>query len=152
MLIELIETHGPWAWAILGLILLVAELLLPGIYLFWFGLAAIAVALLTIVNDIPWQMQVVVFCAIAVVFVFLSRRFMNTAGQESDDPLLNKRAERLVGREFVLEKPVENGYGTVKIDDTVWRIAAEDVPAGTRIRITAADGPVLQAEPAAEKS
>lgn len=152
MLIELIQTHGPWVWAILGVVLLLAELILPGVFLFWFGLAAIAVALLTIVNDIPWQMQAVVFAVISLILVFLSRRFMNTASQESDDPLLNKRAERLIGREFVLEKPIENGYGSVKIDDTIWRIAAADAPAGTRIRITAVDGPVLQAEPAADGS
>ena len=152
MLIELIETHGPWVWAILGVLLLLAELILPGVFLFWFGLAAIAVALLTIVNDVPWQMQAVTFGVVSLILVFLSRRFMNTAGQESDDPLLNKRAERLIGREFVLERPVENGYGSVKIDDTIWRIAAADTPAGTRIRIIAVDGPVLHAEPAPESN
>ena len=58
-------------------------------------------------------------------------------------PFLNRRADALVGRVFTLEKPIIDGSGTVKIDDTVWRVAGPDAPAGSRVRIVQADGASL---------
>jgi membrane protein implicated in regulation of membrane protease activity len=46
----------------------------------------------------------------------------------------------LVGRVFTLEKPIVDGFGTVRIDDTIWRVAGPDVPAGSRVRVVQADG------------
>ena len=48
--------------------------------------------------------------------------------------------EALVGRVFTLEKPIVDGVGTVRIDDTVWRVAGPDTPAGTRVRVVEAKG------------
>jgi hypothetical protein len=56
---------------------------------------------------------------------------------------LNRRADALVGRVFTLERPIIDGSGTVKIDDTVWRVAGPDTPAGSRVRIVRADGASL---------
>jgi inner membrane protein len=41
---------------------------------------------------------------------------------------------------FTLEKPIVDGFGTVRIDDTIWRVAGPDVPAGSRVRVVQADG------------
>ncbi|CCD93455.1 conserved hypothetical protein [Bradyrhizobium sp. ORS 375] len=62
------------------------------------------------------------------------------AGPSQDNPFLNRRSAALVGREFTLEKPIIDGNGTVRIDDTVWRVAGPDTPAGSRVRIVQADG------------
>ena len=51
--------------------------------------------------------------------------------------------EALVGREFTLEKPIVDGTGTVRIDDTIWRVAGPDAPAGSRVRVVQADGASL---------
>jgi inner membrane protein len=59
---------------------------------------------------------------------------------DADSPFLNKRADALVGRVFTLEKPIVDGAGTVRIDDTIWRVAGPDAPAGSRVRIVQADG------------
>ena len=59
------------------------------------------------------------------------------------NPFLNKRADALVGRVFTLEKPIIDGSGTVRIDDTIWRVAGPDTPAGSRVRIVQADGASL---------
>jgi membrane protein implicated in regulation of membrane protease activity len=64
-------------------------------------------------------------------------------GASKSNPFLNKRADALVGRVFTLEKPIIDGAGTVRIDDTVWRVAGPDAPAGSRVRIVQADGASL---------
>jgi inner membrane protein len=43
-----------------------------------------------------------------------------------------------------LEKPIVDGTGTVRIDDTVWRISGPDTPAGSRVKIVHADGASLR--------
>jgi membrane protein implicated in regulation of membrane protease activity len=58
----------------------------------------------------------------------------------ASNPFLNKRADALVGRVFTLEKPIIDGSGTVRIDDTIWRVAGPDTPAGTRVRVVEAKG------------
>ena len=63
-------------------------------------------------------------------------------------PFLNKRVQGLIGRVFTLEKPIVDGVGTVKIDDTVWRVSGSDAPAGSRVKIVHADGASLQVGPA----
>jgi NfeD-like C-terminal, partner-binding len=81
---------------------------------------------------------------IAVAAVPLWRRVARSnSGVSQSNPFLNKRTDALVGRVFTLEKPIIDGSGTVKIDDTVWRVAGPDAPAGSRVKIVQADGASL---------
>jgi membrane protein implicated in regulation of membrane protease activity len=116
----------------------------PGVFLFWLGLAALLVGLLSFVIHPSWQSQIQMFAVFADAAVPLWRRVArsNTAVSKTN-PFLNKRADALVGRVFTLEKPIIDGSGTVRIDDTIWRVAGPDVPAGSRVKIVQADGASL---------
>jgi membrane protein implicated in regulation of membrane protease activity len=84
------------------------------------------------------------FAVFAVAAVPLWRRFALKSGAASvSNPFLNRRTDALVGREFTLEKPIVDGSGTVRIDDTIWRVAGPDAPAGSRVRVVRADGASL---------
>ncbi len=61
-------------------------------------------------------------------------------------PFLNRRTEGLVGRVFTLEKPIIDGVGTVRMDDTIWRVAGPDAPSGSRVKVIRADGASLTVE------
>lgn len=56
----------------------------------------------------------------------------------------------MVGREFVLAAPISGGQGSVRVDDSVWRVSGIDCPAGTRIRVAAVDGSTLVVTPVGE--
>src|SRR3954454_13034571 len=143
-MLEMLSTLGSWNWLIFGLILMALELLAPGIFLFWLGLAALLVGLLSFVISVSWQLQLLLFAAFAAAAVPLWRRLgRRDAGAGITHPFLNKRADALVGRVFTLEKPIVDGAGTVRIDDTVWRVADPDAPAGSRVKIVRADGASL---------
>jgi membrane protein implicated in regulation of membrane protease activity len=143
---EMFSTLGTWNWLVFGLILMALELLAPGIFLFWLGLAALLVGLLSFVFNVhpSWQLQILMFAVFAAAAVPLWRRVArrNTMASKSN-PFLNKRSDALVGRVFTLEKPIVDGAGTVRIDDTIWRVAGPDAPAGSRVRIVRADGASL---------
>jgi membrane protein implicated in regulation of membrane protease activity len=114
------------------------------VFLFWLGLAALLVGLLSFAIHPSWQLQILAFAVFAVAAVPLWRRVARSHGAAStSNPFLNKRADALVGRVFTLEKPIIDGAGTVRIDDTIWRVAGPDAPAGSRVKIVQADGASL---------
>jgi membrane protein implicated in regulation of membrane protease activity len=141
---EMLSTLGTWNWLIFGLVLIILELLAPGVFLFWLGLAALLVGLVSFTFSPSWQMQMLMFAVFAIAAVPLWRRMAHSSKAASkSNPFLNKRAHALVGRVFTLEKPIIDGSGTIRIDDTIWRVAGPDAPAGSRVRIVQADGASL---------
>ena len=139
---------GPWAWIIAAAILLALELAVPGAFMMWLGLAAVMVGAISFLVDWSWQWQCVAFAVFALASVPLWRRFALKVEPQSEAPMLNRRNHALIGRVFTLEKPIVDGIGTVRIDDTVWRVNGPDRPSGTRVRVTRADGATLAVEPA----
>ncbi|WP_146688414.1 NfeD family protein [Bradyrhizobium canariense] len=139
---EMFSTLGTWNWLIFGFILMALELVAPGVFLFWLGLASLLVGLLSFAINPSWQTQLLMFAVFAAAAVPLWRRLARSAPAASN-PFLNKRADALVGRVFTLEKPIIDGSGTVRIDDTIWRVAGPDAPAGSRVKIVQADGASL---------
>ena len=138
---EMFTTLGTWNWLIFGFILMALELIAPGVFLFWLGLAALLVGLLSFVVHPDWQTQLLMFAVFAAIAVPVWRRLAKSNNTASvSNPFLNRRADALVGRVFTLEKPIIDGAGTVRIDDTIWRVAGPDAPAGSRVRIVRADG------------
>ncbi|MDB5563606.1 MAG: hypothetical protein JWP84_172 [Tardiphaga sp.] len=140
---EMFVTLGTWNWLIFGLLLMALELLAPGVFLFWLGLAALLVGLLSFVLHPGWQLQILLFAVFAAAAVPLWRRVARQKPGTNPNPFLNKRSDALVGRICTLDKPIVDGEGIVRIDDTVWRVAGPDAPAGSRVRIVRADGASL---------
>jgi inner membrane protein len=141
---EILVSLGNWNWLIFGFILMALELFAPGVFLFWLGLAALLVGLVSFALHPTWQTELLMFAVFASLAVPIWRRLARSQREPSkSNPFLNRRAAALVGRVFTLEKPIVDGFGTVRIDDTVWRVAGPDVPAGSRVRVVKVDGPNL---------
>ncbi len=148
MIMSIIETLGGWSWWVLGLILLGVEIVAPGFFFLWFGIAAMLIGVSALLIDWPWQLQVLGFLALSVVAALAGRRFAGNPDVATADPLLNLRAGRLEGRTFVLTEPIVEGSGRVRIDDSVWQVRGPNAPAGSRVVVTGADGTVLKVESA----
>ncbi|ANK73851.1 NfeD family protein [Ensifer adhaerens] len=150
MIERAIQELGPWSWWVLGFVLLAAELIAPGVFLIWIGVAALAVGILSLmlweVGFWTWQVQLVLFALLSVAAVLLGRRFVLSTSETTDEPLLNQRAESLVGRTAVLEKPIAEGRGRIRLDDTFWVVEGPDLPAGTRVRVVSTHGRNLTVE------
>lgn len=147
-MIGLIRALGPWSWLIAGLVLLALEMLAPGMFLLWLGLAALLVGLLSFAVDLSWQVQILAFALFSLAAVPLWRRIARSGGEDIGNAYLNRRTEALVGQVFTLEKPIVEGRGTVRIGDTVWRVTGPDMPAGGRVRVVRAEGANLSVETA----
>ena len=113
---EMFTTLGTWNWLIFGFILMALEVAAPGIFLFWLGLAALLVGLLSFAFHPSWQTQLLMFAVFAAAAVPIWRRLARSdTSVSASNPFLNRRADALVGRVFTLEKPIIDGWGTVRI-------------------------------------
>lgn len=145
---ETLIALGAWNWLILAAILFVLELVSPGIFLMWFGVAAAITGLIVFRYDIGWQWQILSFGGLSLVSALLANKYLTRNPSESERPLLNERAIQLVGQSFDLLDPIVNGRGSIKTGDTVWRVEGPELPRGTRITVVGADGTLLKVVPA----
>ncbi len=146
-MMEFLDGLSFWHWWILGVGLVVLEALVPGVVFMWMGIAAGFTGLILIVfSGLQWEHQVLVFATLSVISVLGGRMWVIRHPTQTDHPNLNRRCEQYVGRVFTLEKPVINGVGKLRIDDTTWKISSEDLPAGVQVMVTGVDGVILVVE------
>jgi len=136
-----------WTWWVLGLLLLVLEIFAPAAVFMWMGFAAIITGILIyVIPSIGWEIQLVSFSVLSIISIFLWRGLLGKRMSESDEPLLNKRAQQYIGRVFTLDEPIVNGVGMVKVDDSSWRITGPDIDAGNKVKVIGEDGMSLKVE------
>ena len=145
-IIATIGSYGPWVWIVVGAVLLALELVVPGGFLLWLGIAGIITGLAAFVQPIDWPFQFLIFGGLSLVLIVAWTRYFKGREPESDRPMLNRRADTFIGHEAELDEPIVNGVGRLRLGDTLWRVAGPDLPAGRRVRIVAADGALLRVE------
>jgi membrane protein implicated in regulation of membrane protease activity len=135
---------GAWAWIILGVVLIGIELVAPGAFFLWLGLAAIATGLLDAALDLSWQASGLLFAFLSVGAVVLGRFVTRSKTQpEAEATPLNQRGQSLVGRVFTLETPIKDGEGRIRVDDSSWRVTGADRFAGAKVRVVRIEGTTL---------
>src|SRR3954470_9660183 len=77
---------GPWSWIVLGLALMGLELLAPGVFLLWLGLAAVVTGVLDWAFDLNWQAAAICFALLSVAFVLLGRAVTRHPDEEDASP------------------------------------------------------------------
>ena len=146
---ELITTINQWHWWSLAVVLLILEAFAPGAFFVSMSVAAIVVGLLlAFMPELAMEYQLFVFTLLSVGTIVAARRFLGDRLDKSDQPTLNQRGQKYVGRTFTLAEPIENGYGKIRVDDSTWKVQGEDCGPNGRVRVTAADGVVLMVEKA----
>jgi membrane protein implicated in regulation of membrane protease activity len=140
---------GGWAWVVLGLVLIGAEMLAPGIFLLWFGLAALLTGAVIGLTGIGWQGALLVFAVLAIASVLAGRAITRRRDQEPDAASgLNDRGRQLIGKVFRLEATMTGGEGRIRVGDSSWRVTGPELLAGAEIRIVRVEGATLVVEKA----
>ncbi len=132
-------------WAIAGLLLGAAELIAPGVFLLWIGLAAIGAGALTALLALGWHAQIAVFIALDLILIAVAyRRVRRTRGPD----LVNAPNAGLIGTQCTAID-FQAGEGRVHIRDGTWqaRTASGATPSpGTVLRVVGLDGTTLLVE------
>jgi hypothetical protein len=144
---ELVSLSGGWFWFILAGLLLIGELLSPGVFLMWLAAAAAITGVLDLAFGLSWTAEILVFAAASLLLVLSSWKYVTQGwNPSSDQPYLNQRHGAYVGRVFVLEQPIVNGAGKLRIEDALWDVDGPDLPKGSRVKVTGINGLRLTAE------
>jgi hypothetical protein len=136
-----------WHWWALGLALVVVEMVAPGVFFLWLGVAAGVVGFIVLaLPELSWQTQVFLFAVLSLVSVAVGRWVVTRYPIRTDEPRLNRRGEQYVGRVFTLEQAIVNRQGKIRVDDSTWKIEGTDCPVGTNVRVVGVDGVVLKVQ------
>ena len=138
---------GP-AWLIAALVLGLAELLLPGVFLVFLALAAAITGVISyVLPDLSGPAQLGAFALWSVVAVLIGLRWYRDYAPDGADAALNEPALRLVGATATVEQAIVGGYGRVRIGDGSWSARGPDAPVGAAMRVVAIDSGVAVVEP-----
>lgn len=140
------DVDSGWLWMIGGVVLLTAEIMLPGVFLVWIGIAAIVTGLFALLLGIGVAGQLGLFALYSVVAVMAGRRFYAVKDADNVDHLLNDPTARLVGRRVTVVQAVDEDSGRVRVGDSEWSARGGPAKPGERVRITGVEGNCLIVE------
>jgi membrane protein implicated in regulation of membrane protease activity len=135
--------HPSILWAVLAIILAIAEMFLPGVFLIWLSVAAALTAGATLLLPISEPFQLFAFAIFSALSVSGGRLWYLARPVEGQDPLLNDRAARMIGRQVVVAEAITHGEGRVRIDDGSWPATGPDAEIGAHMLITGINGSTL---------
>lgn len=148
-MLAILTDHGGWSWVILGLLLIGGELLAPGVFLIWLGLAALLTGLVVGLTGMGWQGAMLVFAALAVACVIGGRLLTRRRSEEPDAATgLNDRGRQLIGKVFKLEATMTGGEGRIRVGDSSWRVIGPELLAGSEVKVVRVEGATLVVEKA----
>lgn len=136
-----------YLWWILALLLIGGEVLLPGYFLLWIGLAAAAVGVvLLLMPPLDLLVQAMLFALLAFAACVLYARVLRPKleRREPGSETLNRRGERMIGQRYELIEPIINGRGKARVGDGQWLVSGPDLPLGSVVEVVAIDGTTLK--------
>jgi len=136
--------EAQWWWLILAIILGIAEMVMPGVFLIWLGAAAALTGIITLTLGIGTP---AIFAVAGIVAVYAGRTWLKRHPITSSDPDLNDRTARLIGQTVLVVEAIDGGHGRVKVGDGVWLATGPDAVVGSRVKVVGADGSRLKVEP-----
>jgi membrane protein implicated in regulation of membrane protease activity len=137
-----------WYWLIAAGVLIVAELVMPAFFVFWFGLGALLVsAALWAVPTLSFATQLVIWAVASVLMVFVWFRFFR-----KEQPASNRwTMQEYVGEPGILLTPADAfTKGRVQFSRAIlgsqeWTcICSEPLEEGTRVTLVEIHGNVVK--------
>lgn len=131
-------------WLVAGLVLLGIEVVAPGAFMMWFGLAACGTGLIVLASGIGFELQVVTVAILSAISLGIGLRFRHRQTR------LNTQQAGLAGRSATA-LTFRGREGRVRLGDSDWaaRVPPDvaEPAAGTRLRVEGVDGTVLIVRP-----
>jgi membrane protein implicated in regulation of membrane protease activity len=124
-------------WFILGLVLFLAELVIPGFFIFFFGLGAWIAALVCLIGEPGTNLQIIIFALTSVISLITLRRiiqkkFFYSKGTESADV-----EDEFTGKEAMATSDFGPDIkGKVEFKGTTWKAESKsDIKEGQPVII-----------------
>lgn len=131
-------------WFTIGFILFILEFIVPGLILFFFGVGAWIVAILSLFIDLSLNAQLIIFVITSLLTILLLRKWVTKMiyGKKPSSELLDDEFLGKIARTETAISPGENGK--VYFKGTSWPASSEDIiQPGENVTITGTDSILL---------
>jgi inner membrane protein len=128
-----------WAWIIAGAVIAGLEILVPGMFLLWIGIGAVATGvLLARYPDLTLAWQFLVFAVSMVSSIGIGFWIQRRSGRSKQARFLNREMKAMVGKRYVAITPFTVGRGRIKVHDSSYAaLSNEDIAAGDVVEVVA---------------
>ncbi len=138
-------------WFLIGVILLVMELMVPGLIIFFFGLGAcFTAAICYFYPTITLNMQIILFLIASIVFLVCLRWWLRKifSGLTATKKELGEHRSEFIGEKATVIEAIAPGRrGKVEFHGTDWQAEAErTIEPGTVVEIIGQDNIVLKVQ------
>jgi len=137
-----------WHWAVGGIVLMVAELVVPSFVLIWFGLGALVVALAVALAAIGFTAQLGLWLIVSLVLVAVWFKVFKPNAYKTKVGMADANVIGEIGMLVRDVAPFEKGavrFQKPLLGDDVWEcIADEAMKSGARVRVVAVEGSFLK--------
>jgi membrane protein implicated in regulation of membrane protease activity len=136
-------------WFFIGLILFLAELVIPGFFIFFFGLGAWVTALVCLIGEPSTNLQIIIFAITSVLALvalrkIIQKKFFYHNQQDSDDV-----EDEFTGKEGIAANDFgKDKIGKVYFKGTTWSSESKsNITEGQRVIIVEKENVKLIVEP-----
>ncbi|MGI6632470.1 MAG: NfeD family protein [Bacillota bacterium] len=131
-----------WAgWVIVAVVCAVLEMATPSFFIGWFGVGALAGALMSLLR-VGMTGQIVAFLVVSVGLVISTKRISSSWHRKESGAKTN--VDAVIGKSATVIKEIPaKGMGQVKVNGEVWTAAAQDesrIPAGVTVEVVEVEG------------
>lgn len=139
------EAH--WLWWSAGVLLLAGEMVVPGVYLLWIGLASAFTGIFAwLMPGLGFEGHGLIFAGLSALSVYVGHNYFYAKREAEPEPVVNTRGNKHVGKIYIVAEPIENGRGHVTVGDSRWLAEGPDAAVGDKMRVIAVEGTVLVVE------
>lgn len=128
-----------WAWIIVGAVIAGLEIVVPGMFLMWIGLGAVATGIiLARYPDLALEWQFLVFAVSMVSSIAIGFWIQRRSGRTKHAKLMNREMKAMIGKTYVAIAPFAVGRGRIKVQDSSYAaVSEEEIDAGDIVRVVA---------------
>lgn len=135
-------------WFVIGLVLFVLELMVPGFIIFFFGVGAWVTAIVCLIGDPGINLQIIIFAVVSLLALSALRRiiqkkffYKESHDTNVDDEFTGREAMAVIGFGGIVK-------GKVEFKGTTWTAESDsEIKEGQRVIITRKDNFNLIVEP-----
>ncbi|MCX6150952.1 MAG: NfeD family protein [Ignavibacteriales bacterium] len=135
-------------WFIIGLVLFLLELAVPGLVLMFFGMGAWLTALLFLVFGFSIDVQLMVFILSSVLFLVTLRKYVNKlfSGKKQTEINKGENQEDYIGETVIVVETISPPKkGKVELHGTYWNADADnEIKAGSTVEIISKESLTLK--------
>jgi len=123
------DSYMVWIWLAVFILMIVIEASTASLVTVWFAIGAIVAMILSIIPDVPFWVEIVVFVAVSTVVLVLLRPLVKKLLGRSE---IKSNADEIIGRRATVVHPITDiEYGAVKLNGVIWTAMNTDSHGGT---------------------